>query len=56
MTKPLDPEIKVMRAVHRALSSVGLPEQRRILEWVVANRLNRGAFPIPAFPERTERS
>lgn len=42
MTKPLDPDIKAMRAINRALSD--LPDdahRRRVIEWTVARGLGR---------------
>ena len=51
MTKPLDPEIKVMRAVHRALESVEPATQHRILEWDVARRAGLPAIRLPLFNE-----
>ena len=47
MTKPLDPDIKAMRAINRALSE--LPEERcqRVLEWTVARAASKDWVTLP---------
>lgn len=52
MTKPLDPDIKAMRAMVRVLAE--LPDgqsERRVLEWLLAWRLCRTAYALPRFSE-----
>lgn len=47
MTKPLDPDIKAMRAINRALAE--LPEDRvqRVVEWTVARAAGRSWITLP---------
>lgn len=48
MTKPLDPDIKAMRAVVRALDH--LPDDRarqRVLEWTVARATGKEWISLP---------
>lgn len=48
MTKPLEPEIKAMRAINRALSE--LPEEsqvQRVLEWTVARAASKTWIRLP---------
>jgi hypothetical protein len=51
MTKPLDPEIKALRAVHRALEDVNNDTRRRVLCWATAYYANLDWFSLPEFPE-----
>ncbi len=56
MTKRIDPEIKAMRAINRAITELGEARdekhERRALEWMLAARLNMPWFPLPVFPAR----
>jgi hypothetical protein len=56
MTKPLDPEIKQIRALVRSLDA--LPDDRtetRVLEWLIARRLHEPHFTLPlAVSKRSE--
>ena len=48
MTKPLDPDIKAMRAINRALAD--LPDDaavQRVLEWTVARAAGRSWLTLP---------
>jgi hypothetical protein len=48
--KKLDPDIKAMRAINRALTD--LPDdahRRRVMEWVVARGLGKAWFSLPRF-------
>lgn len=48
MTKPLDPDIKAMRAISRALGA--LPDDaavQRVLEWTVARAAGRKWLTLP---------
>ncbi len=50
MTKPLNPDIKAMRAINRALSA--LPDddsRRRVMEWTVARGLGKAWFSLRKF-------
>lgn len=50
MTKPLEPEIKAMRAINRALSALSDDEQRRrVMEWAVARGLGKDWFSLSQF-------
>ncbi len=53
MTKPLDPELKALRAINRALNTLDLDQQRRALEWVLAFRLNYPGYRLPRLSEKT---
>lgn len=46
MSRPLDPEIKAIRAVDRALKPLDLPAQIRLLEFMCARALNLPGFDI----------
>jgi hypothetical protein len=46
MTKPLDPELKAMRAIDRALADLPMPAQIRILEFMCARTLNLPGFDL----------
>lgn len=37
MTKPLDPEIKALRAIERALRNLSIDQRDRILVWAVGS-------------------
>lgn len=52
MSKKLDPEIKALRAVERALAPLDDRAMKRGLEWVVARRLGIEAYRLPRFPKR----
>ncbi|MDH4159256.1 MAG: hypothetical protein OEV62_03290 [Actinomycetota bacterium] len=60
MTKPLDPDIKAMRAINRALSE--LPEDRIqcVLEWTVARAASKSWLTLPrlkwVFGEREDKT
>lgn len=48
MTRPLDPDIKALRAINRALSE--LPDDRavqRVLEWTVARAAGKSWLTLP---------
>jgi hypothetical protein len=48
MTKPLDPDIKALRAIDRAMRE--LPDddsRRRVLEWTVARGLGKRWITLP---------
>lgn len=46
----LDPEIKAMRAINRALAALPEDDQRRrVVEWVVARGLGKSWFSLPRF-------
>lgn len=48
MTKPLDPDIKAMRAIDRALAQ--LPDEKhvqRVLEWTVARAAGKSWLSLP---------
>lgn len=48
MTKPLDPDIKAMRAINRALAE--LPDDsavQRVMEWTVARAAMRSWITLP---------
>lgn len=48
MTKPLDPEIKALRAINRALAE--LPDDaatQRVIEWTVARAAGKGWITLP---------
>lgn len=47
MTKRLDPEIKALRAITRALAPLNQAQTQRSLEWVVAQRTGRTWFHLP---------
>jgi hypothetical protein len=50
MTRPLDPDIKALRAIDRAL--LALPDdssRRRVMEWVVARGLGKSWFSLSRF-------
>ncbi len=47
MTKPLDPEIKALRALERAMRSVPAPARQRCLEWLVANQCGVASVRLP---------
>jgi hypothetical protein len=52
MSKRLDPEIKAMRAVVRAMSPLDSAAEKRTLEWYVAHRANRTWVTLPNFRAR----
>lgn len=56
MTKPLDPDLKAIRAINRALNDLDLDAQRRVLNWVIAYRLQRPGYALPALSERVSHS
>jgi len=48
MTKPLDPDIKAMRAINRALAD--LPDDhhvQRVMEWTVARAAGKSWITLP---------
>ncbi len=47
MTKPLDPEIKVIRALERAMYQVPRGAEQRVAEWVVARWCGLGSVKLP---------
>jgi len=47
MSKPLDPEIKAMRALDRAMRPVPQEAKQRVLEWAVAYWCGVGAVRLP---------
>jgi len=50
MTKPLNPDLKAIRAFNRALGA--LPDdaaRKRCLEWVIAFSLGIGGYRLPEF-------
>lgn len=48
--KKLDPDIKAMRAINRALADLPDDEsRRRVMEWVVARGLGKSWFSMPRF-------
>ena len=48
MTKPLDPDIKALRAINRALSELPDDEAvQRVLEWTVARAASRERITLP---------
>ena len=47
MTKPLNPEIKALRAINRALSDLSDEEVHRVLEWTLARYLRRTWTHLP---------
>lgn len=49
MTKRLDPEIKALRAIERAIAPLDDRTVRRGLEWVIAKRLNLPAYHLGGF-------
>lgn len=50
MTKPLDPEIKSIRAINRALFRLPSSTQKRVLEWAVNWGMETYGYRLPAFP------
>jgi hypothetical protein len=55
MTKPLDPEIKALRAMDRAYDTLPENARQRCLEWFVASRLRVPAFRLPRTPVTKEK-
>lgn len=51
MTKPLDPEIKALRGVVRALEPLEQERRARVLEWTVARYLNARFLPPLPFTD-----
>ena len=47
MTKRLAPEIKALRAINRALSSLDATQVRRCLEWRIAHDTGKSWFYLP---------
>lgn len=48
--KKLDPDIKAMLAINRALADLPDDEhRRRVMEWVVARGLGKSWFSLPRF-------
>jgi len=47
MTKPLDPELKAIRALNRAMDAVPKDAHQRVLEWLVASRCNLPGIQLP---------
>jgi hypothetical protein len=47
MTKPLDPDIKALRAINRAFSELPEDRRQRVMEWVVARALSRSWISLP---------
>lgn len=48
MTKPLDPDLKAMRAISRALAA--LPDDatvQRVIEWTVARAASKSWIDLP---------
>jgi hypothetical protein len=54
MTKPLDPEIKAMKAVVRAMAPLDTAAEKRSLEWYVAHRAGEPWVRLPQFVERVK--
>lgn len=52
MTKALDPEIKALRAIERAIGPLDDQEVKRGLEWVIARRLRLPGYWLHGFPRR----
>ena len=52
MTKPLDPEMKAMRAVERALRPLDERAERRVLEFFAAHHTRRPWVRLPARRDR----
>jgi hypothetical protein len=52
VTKRLDPDIKAMRAIERAIEPLDDKAIKRDLEWVIARRLGLPGFYLPRFPRR----
>ena len=51
MTQRLDPDIKAIRAIERAVAPLDDHAFKRDLEWVLAHRYGFPAFYLPAFLE-----
>ena len=47
MTKRLDPEIKALRAINRALAPLSQAQTQRSLEWLIAQRTGRTWYSLP---------
>jgi hypothetical protein len=52
VTKPLDPEIKAMGAMLRALQPLDAEQQKRSCEWIVAKLSGNSSVFLPAFIKR----
>lgn len=52
MTKPLDPEIKAIRRLDRAVRAVPEEARQRVLEWLVARECGRSQVPLPPVAAR----
>ena len=52
MTKPLDPEIKAMGAMLRALQPLDAEQQKRSCEWIVAKLSGNSSVFLPTFIKR----
>lgn len=53
MTKRLDPEIKALRAINRALEPLEPAQVQRSLEWKLAQLYGRTWFYLPGLPRIT---
>lgn len=47
MTKRIDPEIKALRALDRAVATIPPGAEQRSLEWLVAREAGVGAIKLP---------
>ncbi len=54
MTRPLDPDIKAMRAINRALSDLSDERCHRVMEWTVARALGKSWITLPRLRWITE--
>lgn len=52
MTKPLDPEIRAMGAILRAVQPLDHEQAKRSLEWIIAKLSGQSSVFLPAFLER----
>lgn len=51
MTKRLDPEIKALRAIQRALDPLSPEQRKRSLEWVTAKHSGKTWVSLPEFKD-----
>ena len=56
MTKPLDPEIKAMGAMVRAMKPLDPVQQKRACEYIVCRVSGDSPVYLPAFKKRPESS
>ncbi len=54
MTRKLDPEIKALKAVNRALKPLDARTRRRLLTWRVNYDAKRTDVVLPPFPEQSQ--